>query len=179
MRNLAGVEEASAYSREELERCKINVVDLGRPQDYSEVPTRFKGQLIFQEGEFEFTRAWRYWVVKGKVPLELAQLIYRENVCKTDVRAGGHCGAVEPISQADWYDTETGKQIASLKSKKEFEAASLSSEELMAEIGKEGLNKYIFNDNPGEIGEAFVELYHIDSELGLYIFTEKLKNWFN
>ena len=76
MKNLAGVKECDVDIRRELTEAgiKINHVKKGK----TEVPYTLIGRL----GQFDFRRAWYYWTVSGKVPIEVARELYANSVGK-------------------------------------------------------------------------------------------------
>lgn len=172
MQNLAGNPEADEYIKRELTRCGITIVD--NMKENSEVPYTVIGKL----GKFEFRRAWYYWVVDGRVPIDIAMALWYNPVGQTDIRVDGHCGCPSPKEFGTrWFDKD-GQQILHLKEKAEFEKyAALDSESVMKKVGEEGLKKFLFHEQPELVGQGFVESYHIDSELGLYIFVQTLKKY--
>lgn len=117
MKNLAGVETCDEYIRVELEKAGLTILNKREPKN-SEVPYVLYGvaggkpldddtlgvmeRHGLEEGtakafySFVFTRAWYYWIVSGFVPLDIADKIYQNPNGRYDVRAGGHCGAVNP-----------------------------------------------------------------------------------
>ena len=101
MKNLAGVPMCDVYIRAELEAAGIPIVEV--PLDNTEVPYRLIGQL----GNFEFRRAWYYWIVSGRVPLEIAKELYANPIGKKDVRVTGHCGCPPP--EDPWITYYDGK----------------------------------------------------------------------
>lgn len=150
----------------ELERCRIPTLkhDAGR----SEVPYGHIGKL----GNFTFRRAWYYWVVDGPVPLAIAEELYADHIGKTDIRVGGHCGCPSPAEYGTEYFDAEGKQLYESKGKEK------DAEEMAA------MDKYVPNwrdeyrvveDRDAECVRAIVSTYHIDTELGLYIFVETLR----
>ena len=99
MRNLAGRADCDLYIREELERARIPAVEIQRLD--TEVPYAVVGQL----GELTFRRGWRYWVVNGPVPIEVAEELYKDPVGKTDIRVAGNAGSPPP---AEWAKERHG-----------------------------------------------------------------------
>jgi hypothetical protein len=90
MRNLAGVSDCDEYIRSELRRACIDIHTVQKGN--TEVPYTLIGKL----GEFEFKRAWYYWVVKGPVPLEVAKELYEHPEGRATVRSGGDCAKRPP-----------------------------------------------------------------------------------
>ena len=89
MHNLAGCkpDEGTQDARRELEFAGVDVVDLpGGVTTRGEVEIRLIGKI---DG-WGFTRAWRYWIVKGPgLPLEYA--VPLDHKWGHDVRADGDC----------------------------------------------------------------------------------------
>ena len=83
MLNLAGHEECDKFIRKELGEAGIKTQELDQ-QDIGEVPYYVYGEI----GEIRFERAWTYWVVKGKVPMNIAENLYADPVGKVDVQIG-------------------------------------------------------------------------------------------
>jgi hypothetical protein len=165
MENLAGREDCDEYIREELKRCRIDIVEV--EPTTSEVPYTLEGRL----GVIEFRRAWYYWVANGRVPFDVAMRLYEDPVGKTDIRVAGMAGNTTPDSQwSSWYLPD-GRMVLSASKEEEwkrFETADAPMTQRYADL--------VFSDDPESIGaERFVESYHIDSELGLYIFANAIR----
>jgi hypothetical protein len=159
MMNLAGNKDADVQIRHELERAMIPVVivELGR----TEVPFTLTGRL----GEFRFTRGWRYWVVRGPVPLGVAVTLYADPVGKTDIRVGGDCGCPAPSEYATWL-TEEGKEVIPTDTEELYRRHPATVD--FATI--------VFSDDPTSLGaQLFITSYHIDTEVGLRIFTDAIR----
>ncbi len=155
MKNLAGVKECDATIMEELEKAGILPFNIARENENTEVPYGVIGRL----GDFEFRRAWYYWVVKGSVPLNVAEEMYNDPTGKKDVRVAGHCGCPPP---ENWAFPEKESIVAYLKNA--GRELSITNGELANLC------------NAGEIkGERFVNNYHIDSQAGLNLFVATIK----
>lgn len=92
LENLARKEyncDADEKVKEELLIANIPVLRLGVMNN--EVKTRYIGLL----NGFVFVRAWRYWVVKGNMPLKFAKQIY-ENYKDLNIRVNGDAGNSNP-----------------------------------------------------------------------------------
>lgn len=166
MINLAGHCRATEICTEELRRCEITVVPC---EPKGEVATAVEGQLP----GLRFQRAWYYWVVTGQVPLAIAKELYAHPVGKTDVRVAGHCMCPPPEDPWIEYYAENGQPVHSLVEKDEFERfAKEGKSSFIRDIGEKGLREYLFDDNRDHRYRACVELYHIDSELGLWLFVQ-------
>jgi hypothetical protein len=105
MKNLAGNDVADHEIRRELTRTGIPILELTE-RSKGEVPFSIIGQL----GRFTFERAWVYWMVEGEVPLDVARIIYEDPVGRTDIRADGHAGRLDPVEVA--HQTGTGLVVA-------------------------------------------------------------------
>ncbi len=172
MKNLAGVIDADSFVQMELKRAGIPIATVANNPDH-EVDSCHVGVLGL--GEFVFHRAWSYWVVKGMVPYEFAKELYEHPVGKTDIRVGGHCGCPSPDTYGTkWLSRQTGKELCNLRERDACQQI-ISAGGHAAELVAESMNKYEFVEDPSAVGEGFVDTYHIDSELGLYVFAETLK----
>lgn len=163
MKNLAGDKDCDRFVERELLRCGIEIV---RDQERrGEVPASITGKL----GRFTFRRAWYYWVVNGFVPLAVAEKLYAHPVGREDIRVDGDCTCPHPAERAKYYCAD-GKHILGLDQKPTSEQLAL--EGLSGEIYRKIQAEYVFAETPALVAHTSgVDLYHIDSELGLYIFT--------
>jgi len=173
MQNLAGVEKCDQYIKDELRRCGIEIVEVEKSK--GEVPYSFVGKIE----NFDFHRAWYYWVVEGLVPGFIASGLYKDKVGKTDIRVGGDCGCPDPKSYYGiiWYAPD-GREVISVKEKIKMERFGAKSDLdwFKRAYAPEMLEKrFVFSDEPEKVGHPFVDTYHIDSELGLRIFADKIK----
>jgi hypothetical protein len=164
MINLAGVEDCDRYIRKELERCRILTFDV--PRTTGEVAFTVEGRL----GGFEFRRAWTYWVVRGRMPLHIANKLYADPIGKDDIRVAGHCGCVGPVEPWITWLGENGKQLATMADKRQFERM-----EAIHRNMEEVLKTYEFVEDPTLVGKPFIMSYHIDSEAGLRIFADMVR----
>jgi hypothetical protein len=98
LKNLAGDRKCDLDIRNELEAAGIEVVSVGMSRD-AEVPASLVGKL----GPFTFTRGWRYWTVRGPMPLAAAQEMYADPVGVVAVRVAGNCTCPAPV--APWIET--------------------------------------------------------------------------
>ena len=157
MDNLARREydqDADKKVKEELQIAGIPVVRVGLINN--EVKTYYIGIL----NGFVFIRAWRYWVVKGNMPLENAQYLY-DNYKDLNIRVAGHCGNPSPDEWAKNKDYD--------KLMKPYVNKLINEQITMEEL--ENISKDIASQ-----GERFVDVYHIDTQLGLCKFVEVIKN---
>ena len=75
--------------RTELQSAGIIIVT-SPERHHGEVPTTLTGKLTLSGIDvFTFTRGWCYWMVQGKVPLEVAEELFSTSTGKRDVRVGG------------------------------------------------------------------------------------------
>lgn len=95
--NMAGNDNCDHYIKAELTIAGIRIVE----EDHKgEVPYHYTG-LLGINNEFKFWRAWRYWVVLGSVPLDIAEELYANEVGSKYVRVAGHCGCPPPKEWAE------------------------------------------------------------------------------
>lgn len=92
MKNLAGVETCDEAIRAELFIAEIPGELVIPDPVHHEVPFSYIGRL----GPFKLWRAWYYWVVEGRVPLDAANEMYAHEYGRRDVRVAGHCGCPSP-----------------------------------------------------------------------------------
>ena len=192
-KNLAGrnrpIEENDKQIKAELTRAGITAA----PWDCenSEVRTTVCGKLIITDfvGALEdvcsnkvalprgwcgtFTRAWTYWMFSGRVPLEMAKRIYEHPVGRTDIRVGGHCGCIPPAGNyIEWRDPETGKKYATLSDLAEITKLKDRYPDMYTKF----MDEHLFQNDPAAFGaRGTVDSYHIDTELGLYVFVQFLR----
>lgn len=122
-----------------------------------------------------------YFIVKGDTPLEVAKQLYNHPVGKTDIRVNGNCTRPAPEGfEVKYYDKQTGKQVVSKNQEepldkiiKEFRETNNCN----LQFWLDSKAKYIFSDDKEDC-HKFIELYHIDSELGLYVFLEFLTRYY-
>lgn len=124
-------------------------------------------------GPFTFTKSGHrgYWIVKGPVPLAVAQEIAKD-AASYHIRVDGHCGCPQPVDPWITWRMPDGTTLSSEKEGMEFDR--LVGKGLLSEDAK---NAYTFTDNPTERAKAkgYIETYHIDSEVGLRVFVDYLR----
>lgn len=167
MNNLAGSNKASKEVASELELAGIPAIT-NNDGWRNEVSTNVQGLL----GGFHFSRAWKYWVVSGNVPLVVAQKLYENDLGKKDIRVAGHCGCPPPENPWLLWQTADGKKLVSSGEEDEFDLFIKSG--YLDPSVKDGIIFANIEDFP-KLGEAYVDLYHIDSQAGLNLFVETLK----
>lgn len=135
-----------------------------------EVAASITGKL----GPFTLRRAWYYWVVDCRIPLEVARELYADPVGKADIRVDGHAGCPPPEERARWF-TPDGRVVVKVKEEDDFreyiEKGVLSKETI------DGWYQHcVFSDDPQSVGaQGFVLSYHIDTEVGLRLFADTVK----
>ena len=170
MKNLAGHPQATEICVEELRRCGINVCESEKP--IGEPQSMVYGQL----GKYKFTRAWYYWIVEGDVPLTVAYDLYNNYVGQTDIRVCGNCTCPKPDEYIVWKLND-GTPVLSTEEKENLEYY-VKHTKMVGEVAKEMLKQNKFSDDPKSIGaKPYIESYHIDSGLGLYIFVQTHKSY--
>jgi hypothetical protein len=114
-----------------------------------------------------------YYIIEGRVPLALAEKMYEDPVGRHDIRVAGHCGCPPPAEWATWY-APSGRKIVGLDQQDECRRFLASSSQYMKELAQRLLNDLDFAEDPSAVpgAEGFVESYHIDSEVGLRVFAD-------
>jgi len=164
MINLAGLPDAGQFVLKELIAANITVVVHEECLKH-EVSVPFAGQY----GSFWFERAWYYWMVAGKVPLEVAKQLYENEIGRKDVRVVGHCGCPPPEEWITWFDDQ-GLQLIGIT---ELERAN----QLLKRMKKSIPGRYrgVPKKDFSKYGKPYITSYHIDSQAGLNLFIETLK----
>jgi hypothetical protein len=173
MRNLAGREEATDVCRHELTRCGIEVVELEEAPK-REVASKVEGKL----GPFTFRRAWYYWCIDGPTPLKVAQELYEHPVGCSDIRVSGHCGCPAPEGNyINQVNLETGRIIMEREQREKILERPYGRKEGETDEAfvQKTLDMMNWELGDPEDGHPCVLSYHIDSELGLYLFVDALK----
>lgn len=156
MKNLAGNPKCDEDIQKELLAAGIELVH-GELQE-GEVPATITGVL----GGFSFTRAWYYWIVRGDMPLDVAEELYADEIGKNDVRVAGHAGCPPP--EDPWIEWKDNKERRIFPMSKKTDDYS----------GK-GAGYQVFYKDPSKVGKGFVPLYHIDTAEGLKLFADAIK----
>jgi hypothetical protein len=166
MTNVAGVEpeRTDLILKEELTVCGIEIVEHPEIVPHPEVRTHLTGKI----GEnITMYRNWYYWVVQCEIPLEVALEMYADPAGRRDVRVAGYAGNVDEVEP--WLRFKKGDAIVDKTSRKpaDFDDPCWDGYR----------DKIIFVDDPiNEPGvRAFIDSYHIDSELGLRYFADTIK----
>ena len=141
----------------ELAAAGVDCVYHAREQ-YQGVRAKVTGELHC--GRFTFTRRRYYWIVKGEIPLELAERIYAESPADFQIRAGGQGVSRVPELASNCFD---------IKAKAFYTLAT-------HEVDKDSAFHSLFVkqlDNPQD--SATVNEYHIDTAEGLKYFVDTIK----
>lgn len=169
MKNLAGSKDADTELRYELSRAIIDVIPIDRSK--YEVRASVGGKL----GRWIFTRNWYYWVAaapKGEgIPIEVARELYADPVGKSDIRVGGHCGCPPPDEYGATYLDAEGRLLIAERERADFEHFFAT-----GVLDPNVLEGSAFTADPKtDHHHATIDLYHIDSELGLRLFANVLR----
>ena len=142
------------------------------------------GKLVADDDTvFTFTRAWRYWVVKGVMPLSLAKDIYKHKYGREACRAGGDCTSPPPEEQVTYIHTPDGRKVAILDASIRENFRKLDHGEIKSEFFAEVLTKVrkevLYVDSVEERNKlstfAYVDTYHIDTLAGLKLFADTIR----
>ena len=167
MKNLAGHPDADVHCIAELSLADVPHV-LGDAALKNEVSTRVTGKL----GPLTFERGWRYWMVRGPVPLDIAKALYDDPVCARDVRVAGHCGCPPPEEWCEYLDGN-GKVI-------ELDPTGEREAEVDAWFARHPQHANMRGDTrfvrelPSD-AKAFVMSYHVDSQEGLNLLATAMR----
>ncbi len=169
MQNLAGDPRCDETIRHELTRCGITVVEGQRSR--GEVAASVTGRL----GAFTFRRAWYYYVAEGPMPLTEARKLYDDPVGRTDVRVSGHCRCPAPGDPGGWvtWRLPDGRTVVPVKDMKELQAAYAQGKFW---VRQDPITEFVGSDDPESLGAiGTVDLYHVDSEIGLFKLAEVIR----
>lgn len=193
MINLACREPSIKHSDEATLQCIAELVEAGIAVEISpttpigEVSSRATGKL----GPFKFERAWRYWICKGPMPLDLANQIYgatlgpRPGSQDKPVKAGkvirvaGHCMAPKP---EDWAENYAADGRKFLRDTPEQRASCEQFKHIIERTGKME-DRFVWSKDPVEeatrSGYRIIDQYHVDTQEGLNFLAEKIRSWPN
>jgi len=176
MINLAGNHNCNKEIEAELRRAKIASVVINDTN--GEVPASIGGVIHSKFGDITLTRAWRYWVAKGNIPLEIAKDLYADPVGVTDIRVTGHCGCPPPEDPWLEYEHESKEIVLDVDGSQEKEIKYFIQK---GTIKKDCLDRVIFVSSKEERKEkaqkVFVKMYHIDTEIGLRVFSDTIRRY--
>lgn len=178
MKNLAGDKNADLLVREELYLAGIPMEN-----------EKSNGEVLFNTigriGKWTFRRAWYYWIVctektEDGLPLSVAmELHYRKNpiddtmIMGTSIRSGGHCECPAPdeYGSKPVYDEAFNTKLKELGYKEQY-SNILKSNYIPISVGEVS---ELCNQGKLKVNR-YVNIYHIDDQIGLNIFVETLKN---
>lgn len=131
----------------------------------SKIPAIVTGEL----GDFTFERGSYWWTVTGELPLQIAKELYDDPAGRAYIRVAGNADHLPPAPPfVVWKTRHDNRQV-------------LSSEEYMKKrengsLPDSALNGYEVSDDPAAIGaQGFITYFHLDSEVGLRLFADTLK----
>jgi hypothetical protein len=164
MKDLAGNPACDLVIAGELERSGIEVLPC--ETGLFGVPSQLFGRL----GPIEFWRASLYWVAHGPLPLAVALDLYEDPLARRTLYVHGH--GEGPPPQAPWvaWYTSDGARIRSTEQEAWYRR------ERARRPGAFGNAAIVFHDDPKSLGASpFIDLYHIDSEIGLQLFADAIR----
>lgn len=144
----------NAAVKSELEAAGIPVLTLPAIMD-GEVKNSHIGLL----NGFVFTRAWRYWVCTGDMPLTNAKEIY-QHYHHLAVRAEGHAGNIAPEGYSPIQKEQEREVLETMRAK------GATTEEIVAALEQVKAEPNL---------PRFVRQYHIDTSEGLAALAEYIK----
>ncbi len=185
MKNLAGVEDADKYILEELYLAGIEAVRIKTAT--GEVPYSFVGKI----GRWKLERRWSYWSVfvekkdKG-LQLDKAEALYgkkhptdKDVILGNIIRAGGDCTSPSPKESYVAQPIYNAEFVAECKSigipTRSLKSMGLGEDE--TEYPDLNVGEIAKLCNEGKIkAERYVNVYHIDEQIGLKEFASFLKS---
>lgn len=166
MQNLAGRPNATAVAAQELQQAGVPITIL--PEPWGEPQSWAGGELP----GFTFRRAWRYWVVEGRMPLAAARLIHA-HPNGAEVRVNGNCTAPAPEDyQVEWCDPEGRRIWRDPDGKQAREWASWIARHPDCDRGDN-----VFAIDPSLVpgAQGFITEYHVDTEAGLRLIAYTIR----
>lgn len=147
-----------------------------RAFDRCGIPAVGTKHIVGVLGPFTFERGHSYyWIVNGPMPIAIARELYAHPVGATDIRADGDCGCRPPDTWAEHY-ADDGVLLSSDPDGKQEALCKHLSESMTGFAASMAKRPVRFvRDAAAVAAKSFVESYHIDSELGLYVFVEAIK----
>jgi hypothetical protein len=177
--NLAGNAECDLVIEEELFVVGVKIVR-GAPR--GEVPTSLTGMLLGRYDIYTFRRAWRYWIVNGRVPIDIAERMYEQRPYgRRDVRVAGHCACPAPREWAKHFDVDDREISVPSEHDRElyakYDAGILTGP--MVKIVEDVRRVFRTVDTEAERDRVAVQVcvdsYHIDSMGGLKLFCDAVR----
>lgn len=174
MKNLALGSEASEdlvralneTIRAELIAAGLEPLSVQRAE--GEVPYEWVAELDTPCRALRFERSWRYWWVRGKVPMALAEKLYPN---KLGIRAAGHGCNVAPSTEAEHFAPD-GREYVTVVDLRGF-ACSDTFRRLWDRNARDRI--VVFEMPPDS---AYVTSYHIDTQEGLNTFVAQAKAYY-
>jgi len=178
MKNLAGVEDCDITIKEELYLADIEMETV--KDVLSEVPYTIIGRI----GMWTFRRAWKYWAVSvvdtiNGLPLNSAMKLHNtphpiepDRLLGHVIRAGGHGAALPPneYGAGPVYNEELDNKLIKLGYEEKYYEA-LKKSFISITVGE--ISKL---HNEGKLdADLYVDIYHIDTQIGLTEFVKFLK----
>lgn len=157
----------------ELQAAGVPIVLLPSRETLAGIDSRVGGEL----GGFTFRRAFSrwYWVVRGPMPLDVAEQVYADPRGRYDVRAGGHCGARHPRDETTWRAPDGRKLAVDPDGKQRAQWAGIV--ERHPDM-KSADDEWMWCDTVGDVpgARAYVEAYHVDTAEGLRLLADMIKS---
>jgi len=138
-----------------------------------EVPTSRIGRL----NGWEFTRAWVYWIARGRMPLNTARIIYKFG-CR-EIRCGGDCTAPAPDTKVE-YIAPDGREIVTAEDMDLFAEWHKRRPDAEAWHPSTIAKQYVQESElcPRNDSNAYVTVYHIDAPEALRQFADFISRGF-
>lgn len=149
------------------ELTAAGLTPLGILRSDGEVPAEWVAEVDTPHGPLRFERGWRYWVVRGKVPLKMAEHLYPNT---TGIRAGGHGCNVPPAEEVRHYSTD-GREYVTVDELQDFK-----NDRGRARWDRCAHEHVVVFSVP--LGRAFVTSYHIDTQEGLNAFVAEMNAFY-
>jgi len=116
-----------------------------------------------------------YWVAEGLIPHSVARKLYEHPIGSTDIRVNGNCTCPAPEGHQLTFRALDGSEVINdPDGKQEWEWDEYATKEGAIWEGFR-THKPVFSRDAFSIAEAFIDMYHIDSELGLYVFVQTIR----
>jgi hypothetical protein len=167
MQNLAGHPDSTRLAKSELEAAGIPVVTLAEP--YGEPKAWIGGDLH----GFTFRRAWYYWVVEGRMPIDQARGLYADDVGRKDVRCAGHCACPPPDEWCEWYAMDGIRLYRDQDGKQAKQWADFMTGRIADD---EGEPRFVADPSQVHGARAYVTSYHVDSADGLRLLADVIRS---
>lgn len=169
MINLAGRSDCDQHIARELRHARIT------PERCEPSGHEVNASIVGRLPGFLFKRAWNYYVVEGRVPIDVAHALYEDPLGRDDVRVAGHCGCPPPTDPWLTYLDVDGRELLILGDPKHDIMSGDS--EIVGRVNAEMKAKYRWvEDRAAAAGRrVFVDLYHIDSVAGLRLFADSVR----